>query len=237
MTLEPVQRTSLPEAVAQKILRLIRKGQLKPGDCLPSQKELMTQMGVGRSSVREAVQRLIHLNVLASYAGRGTFVNEIPKGVAMPAGELSFLLAKDAIAELIEVRTCLEIRAAILAAQQATPDDLKAMEEALKKFEAATLSGQFTFAFNADFHIALAAASHNETLFQLISEAIDAVYALRKESETVLSGGQDDRLKAFENHRKIYNAVREKKSDVAQRWMEEHFEFARILLERERSKS
>lgn len=237
MTLEPIQKITLPEAVTQNILRLIRKGRLKPGDCLPSQKELMAQMGVGLSSVREAVQRLIHLQVLVSYPGRGTFVNEIPKGVAMPKGELSFLLAKEAVAELIEVRTCLEIRAAVTAAQQARPDDLNAMEGALKEFEAATLSGQLSFACNADFHIALAAASHNRTLIQLIGEAIGAVYALRKESEEVLSGAENDRLKAFGIHKEIYNAVREKKSDVAQRWMEEHFEFARMLLERERSRS
>lgn len=232
MRLGPVQKTTLAESVAQSIVRLIQSGQLKPGDCLPSQKELMAQMGVGRSSIREAVQRLIHLDILQSYPGKGTFVNEGVMGMAVSSQELSLLLAKDSLAELIEVRTCLEIRAAFLAAQKATVEDLEAMQGALKEFEEAVRSDRLSFDANAAFHIALARASHNCFLVKLVENIFSALYTLREESEVLLHGDRQDQRKALERHKQIYEAIRERQPEEAQRWMQGHFEDARLLLER-----
>jgi len=233
MRLEPVQKTTLAESVAQEIISLIQNGHLKPGDRLPSQKELMAQMGVGRSSIREAVQRLIHLNILQSYPGKGTFVNEVLEGLAVSPQELSLLLAKDAIAELIEVRICLETQTAFLAAQKATLEDLETMKAALREFEEAVRSDRPSFDANAAFHIALAKASNNRFLVRLIENVLSALYTLREESEALLHGSREDQRKAVERHKQIYRAVQERQPEKAQQWMQNHFEDARELLERE----
>jgi GntR family transcriptional repressor for pyruvate dehydrogenase complex len=231
MNLEPVQKTTLAESVTQKIIHLIQNGHLKPGDRLPSQKELMVQMGVGRSSIREAVQRLLHLNILQSHPGKGTFVNEVVTDVGIPPHGLSLLLARNTLAELIEVRFCLETRTAFWAAQKATDEDLEAMKAALREFEEALRSDRFSFDANAAFHIALAKASRNRFLVKLLENVLAALYTLREESEALLHGSREDQRKALERHKQIYKAIQERQPEEAQRWMQKHFEDAQRMLE------
>ena len=224
--LKSIQRRTLAEDVAQEIIGLIQKGPLKAGDRLPSEKELMAQMGVGRSSVREAIQRLVHLDIVRTYPGRGTFVCEIPEGVTLPSGDLLSLLTKDALAELIEVRICLETRAAFLAAQKATAKDMEGLEEvALRRPE----DERSQFELNAAFHLAVAKASHNRFLMKLVK---DVVYALRKESEKMFYGSEEYNQRWVELHRQIYKAIGEGDSQRAQQWMLRHFEFVQEVLQK-----
>ena len=225
--LRSIQRRTLAEGVAQEIILLIEKGHLNAGDRLPSEKELMEQMGVGRSSVREAIQRLVHLDIVRTYPGRGTFVCEIPEGVTLASGDLLSLLTKDALAELVEVRICLETRAAFLAAQNATAEDMEGLEEAaLKRAE----DERSQFELNAVFHLAVAKSSHNRFLMKLVK---DVVYALRKESERMFYGSKEYNQRWLELHRQIYKAIEEGDPQRAQQWMLSHFEFVQEVLQKE----
>lgn len=222
--LKTIQKTTLAEGVARQILGFIQKGAFKPGDRLPSEKNLMAQMGVGRSSVREAIQRLSHLDIVRCQPGRGTFVCEIPTGVALLSKDLLSLLTKDALAELTEVRICLETRTAFLAAQNATAKDIEALEEALKlEHEEERLQ----FESNAMFHLGVAKASHNRFLIKLLK---DVVHALRRESEEMFYRSEEDNLRWLEFHRQVYQAIKEGDPQSAQQWMLSHFEYVQEVL-------
>ena len=228
-SLKPIQKTTLAEGVTRQILGLIRRGAFKPGDRLPSEKELMVQMGVGRSSVREAIQRLCHLDIVSCQPGRGTFVCEIPRGVTMLSEDLLSLLTKDALGELIEVRICLETRTAFLAAQNATAKDMEELEEALKLEQE---EEQLQFDCNAMFHLGVAKASHNRFLIKLLK---DVVHALRRESEEIFYLSEEDNLRWLEFHRQVYQAIKEKNPQSAQQWMLSHFECVQEVLAKEDS--
>jgi DNA-binding FadR family transcriptional regulator len=227
--LKSIRKTTLAEGVAREILGHIRKGAFKSGDRLPSEKDLMAQMGVGRSSVREAIQRLSHLDIVRSQPGRGTFVCEIPRGVTMLSEDLLSLLTKDALGELIEVRICLETRTAFLAAQNATAKDVEALEETLKLERE---DERLQFECNAMFHLGVAKASHNRFLVKLLKEVVQA---LRRESEEIFYRSEKDNLRWLEYHRQVYQAIKEGDPQSAQQWMLSHFECVQEVLAMEDS--
>jgi GntR family transcriptional repressor for pyruvate dehydrogenase complex len=120
----PVERSSIAEQVAKKLLDLIRSGNLKPGDLLPTERDLAVAMQVSRPSVREAVRGLQILGVLKVRQGSGTYVS--PLDAADLLGPLQFLLTLNAenIDALYEIRLLIDMGAARKAAERITPADL-----------------------------------------------------------------------------------------------------------------
>ncbi|MGL4608310.1 MAG: FadR/GntR family transcriptional regulator [Trueperaceae bacterium] len=162
---EPLDRVSLGEIVAERLGEWISERQLKPGDRLPSEPELSEYFGVARTVIREALSKLKTLGIIEVFQGKGAFVALLPV-------ELLFMkvrkIAPNYLSEknLWEVRELLELRAIELAAQLRTRDDLIALEAALQDPEAtATVE-------NERFHHALAHASQNPLLEQLIVELV-----------------------------------------------------------------
>lgn len=141
MSFEPVQRTRLAEQVAGTIRDAIFGGRFNPGDALPAERDLATQFGVNRSSVREALHRLEAVGLVEVRHGGGTRVTEFltTAGLQMlpwllaPGGQLDPRMLRD----LLEIRVALLGFTAELAAQRATPEALADARSALARMEAA----------------------------------------------------------------------------------------------------
>ncbi|MFD4404462.1 FadR/GntR family transcriptional regulator [Nocardia sp. NPDC058499] len=157
-----VRRHPLAEQAADLLLARIRAGEWPLGHKLPGETTLAAQLGVGRSTLREAVRVLAGKGVLASRQGAGVFVVslDIPE-------DWDIVLRRATIAAVLEARIAIEAEAAALAAGRRTPADLRAIRRALSV--RATEGRTIADLVDADtaFHRAVIVAAHNDILTQL----------------------------------------------------------------------
>jgi GntR family transcriptional repressor for pyruvate dehydrogenase complex len=157
----------LSEEVSGELQRRIARGDLKPGDRLPTEKALGEVFGVSRAVIREAVARLKADGLIETRQGSGAFVVEAPKTI-----NLHFW--KGAGSELDELRDIFELRAMVegavaeLAAQRRTRSDLRAMASQLKAMDEAIGNGIDGSEADDNFHIAMAQATHNAYVSRLV---------------------------------------------------------------------
>ncbi|WP_348787001.1 FCD domain-containing protein [Leifsonia sp. NPDC080035] len=158
----PVLRAPLADQAADALLARIRAGEWALGEKLPGETTLAPQLGVGRSTVREAIRQLAGRGMLQSRQGAGVFVTalDVPE-------DWDAVLRRAGIVSVIEARTAIESEAAALAAERRTPAELRALRRALQTRgePAATIEAHV----DADtaFHRAVVDAAHNDILREL----------------------------------------------------------------------
>lgn len=157
-----VRRHPLAEQAADLLLDRIRAGEWPLGHRLPGETTLAAQLGVGRSTLREAVRILAGKGVLASRQGAGVFVTacDIPE-------EWDIVLRRATIAAVLEARIAIEAEAAALAAERRTPADLRSIRRALTTRAGANDSVAGLVDADTAFHRAVIVAAHNDILTQL----------------------------------------------------------------------
>lgn len=163
--LTPVRSRKLGDLVIQQIQEKISLGIFAPGSKIPTEPTLMAQLGVGRSTVREAIRVLVSAGLLEVRQGDGTYVLDRTAGHE----PLEYRLRRSTAEEIREVRRIIEVETARLAAQNRTPADIDTLREALEQKRTARLAGDAHGYVTADiaFHTAVAAASGNALLADL----------------------------------------------------------------------
>jgi GntR family transcriptional regulator, transcriptional repressor for pyruvate dehydrogenase complex len=164
--LSAIPRANLTEEILQRILSLVND--LRPGDKLPTERELIATFRVGRSSVREALKILSAIGVVRIVSGAGTFVGNGNLSLLAKPLSLQFLKGGRGTAELIEARRVLEIELAGLAAERATAEEIGAIEDALVEMEATQQDIERYIDSEIQFHLAIARAAHNHVLLDLL---------------------------------------------------------------------
>ena len=128
------RENTLSHLVLQNIQNSIRDGEFKPGECLPSERELAERYGVGKSSIREAVKMLQVLGVVESSQGRGTYLRESLGPQIFRPLLLDMMLQRSSAEELYEFRVIFDIAALKLAITKATEDEKHALREKLHEY-------------------------------------------------------------------------------------------------------
>lgn len=222
----PLARPSLTHAVVERIQQQIQLGVLKPGEKLPSEKELMARFGVGRSVIREALQGLAMMNLIETRQGRGSFVTGDLNGAVEALLRTARRSERESIHELLEFRRFLECEIARLATQRRTEDDLVRMQDALHETRHAIDTGNSILPSDLAFHRALATAAHNFVLERVYRSTSDLLRHIRTRTEHLRE--HDEPALAF--HTAIFEAVRQQDGELAARRMEEHLDdFASAL--------
>lgn len=201
----------LPLLISKKLKEMILEKGLKPGERLPSEGELITMYGVGRSTVREAVKLLIADNIVEIHRGKGTFITESPGVKNDPLG-LDFANQNKLLQNLLESRMLIEPQIAKLAAQRATSENLYKLGQAIERMEAAEQSDTLEYPVcDVEFHTVVAECTQNDVLqriLPLICESIREGYL-----ETMNVPGTHRR--AIEAHIRIFEAIRNKDAEEA----------------------
>jgi DNA-binding FadR family transcriptional regulator len=168
---DPLPRHSLADAVVGRLQQQLSLGIYQPGDKLPSEPELMAQLGVGRSTIREAIRILANTGLVTVRQGSGTTV-EAQRGIAEP---LPQRLRRADAADLDEVRQLLEIKIAEKAALLRTRKDIVKMKTLLEHRKTAAQSGDIQETITSDirFHVAIAVAAGNDILADLYRTVAD----------------------------------------------------------------
>ena len=169
MNLSPVSRgTALSDQVIARLRMQITSGAWPVGSRIPTEPELVAQLGVARNTVREAVRALAHNGLLDIRQGSGTWVI----ATSELAGVMQRRFAGANPADVTELRGTLEAAAAGFAARRRTPEDLLRLDDLLAQREQAWASGDRDAFVDADtaFHQAVVAASHNEVLMEVYAD-------------------------------------------------------------------
>ena len=172
---EPVQPPTTFEETVERLGTAIRLGILGPGTRLPSERELAEQLGISRSTLRQAITTLVQSGHITSIRGRGggTFVvQEPPLAEGSPAGPV-----REDWHEVLDLREAIEVGAATLAAERASDDDIALMRDCVERMAAATEFDDYRRA-DVRFHIALAQASGVARLVALMTEVHSEVSEL-----------------------------------------------------------
>jgi len=204
LNVAPIQRSPLYKEVLSRLQDLVARAELVPGDKLPGERELAAELGVSRNSLRPALAALEALGVLEIRHGSGTFLRT--STVADVAESLSVILLEQNhhLPAALEARMSLERFAAGLAAGRRNDEDIRRMEVALDEMQAEIAGGGTGAAADERFHTALAAASHNPVLGELLAQLREPISRIRDESLSQVGRP----LRSLEAHWRIVAAVR-----------------------------
>jgi GntR family transcriptional repressor for pyruvate dehydrogenase complex len=226
------RRDRLYKQVADRIEQLIVAESLRPGDKLPSERELAEQMGVSRTVVREAIRVLSVRGLLQVKSGCGTYVQELSaKDAAASIGLfLKLRQGTDSLAQLYEVRRILEVEAAGLAAERATADDMSSMRKSIQLMADCQDEPEEYTRHDVAFHTAVVAATHNDLFGVLLSPISDQ---LRRMVRVSLDASGAAAI-GLAHHGEILECIREHDSQRARQAMREHLQHAQELVEKVR---
>ena len=214
----PTSRVS--EEIAGQIKRAILSGKLKPGDKLPTERELVDQFRSSRVSVREAVRALEHLGLVRIKRGHGggTYVSGTDHHRVAESFWVRMQLSKGTLNHLTEARLLLEPGLCRLAAERATAQDLAKLEAVVKQQEAAVRAGKDTTSYDLKFHRLLIDAARNPILALTTVSVIDLLVNALQEAR--VGAGLTAHVVNF--HRAIYNALCERDGEKAAQLMADH---------------
>lgn len=213
-----VKQGKLAEVVAAQIRDEIRNGLLSIGDKLPSEKELIVQLGVSRATVREALTLLESDGFVSVRSGRygGAYITQ-PK-VERLASILDTILVveKTTMSELLEARVLLEPLVVRRAAEKATAEDLQRIEASIDRMEQNRSDPAIVAAEAARYHVLVAEAAHNGVISALTATTQQLIFARVSE---VLGSQAEITIRA---HRLIFEAIRDGDADLAAKRMTRH---------------
>jgi GntR family transcriptional repressor for pyruvate dehydrogenase complex len=226
LAFQPLNTTkrSLVKRIVTYIQQLIEKGELRPGDRLPAERELAAQLGVSRTVLREALQTLAAYGLVDLQHGRGVFVAAGSAQAVAQRLTLAMISEETApwLHELFEIRRTLEGVAAEWAAMRATTQQIEGLRanlaEGLAIYRSAQVDGMAAGALDARFHASLAAATNNRVLMSLMAALVDEL-AMARERSLAIPGRA---LRSLHQHESIVMAIEERDADAARRAMLEH---------------
>ncbi|HDH03142.1 MAG TPA: FadR family transcriptional regulator [Actinobacteria bacterium] len=220
------RRESVSSELTRKLVdHLVRDGHLRPGDRLPSERQLADTLGIGRSAVREALKSLAFLGLIEVRQGAGSYVKEPDSELLPQVIEWGLLLGERKVLDLVEARRLIEVAVAPLAAQRRDESDLEMIEHHLTKMSKARNTADFVEADIA-FHLALADAAGNS----IFSDILSSVQALLRVWITRVIDAAESTEPTHQEHLAVFGAVGAKDAKGARVAMQRHMDRASSAL-------
>jgi GntR family transcriptional repressor for pyruvate dehydrogenase complex len=200
--LKAVEKKRAYQDVVSQILTLIKSGKLKKGDQLPTERDLAESLKVSRTTVREAIRSLESMKMVESRQGNGTYVLA-NKDIEVQNLCSALFNERDDLMDIFHVRDIIEPSIAQLAAERATPAEIKELEAIVDQHEANLIAGNPTIDTDTAFHMALAQAAKNRVLGRLVNALIDLLAESRQEALQSGKRGEE----SLKGHRNILTAI------------------------------
>lgn len=219
--LEPIDRTDRPTLTTElgrRLLAYLMSGAVKPGDRIPSERQLAEQLGVGRSVVREALKSLTLLGLLEVRQGDGTFLRAGTSDLLPQAIEWGLMLGEKRTLDLVEARFYLEPILAGLAAERRTEDALEDLRQHLATMAGAGDDAKRFVAADVAFHIGIAQAAQNSAL----SDMLTSVRSLLQVWIARVIDSASDFGPSYLEHVPVLEAVERGDPEAARDAMREH---------------
>jgi GntR family transcriptional repressor for pyruvate dehydrogenase complex len=176
MPFKTVEKSTASRMVVEQILDSLKTGEFKPGEKLPSQKDLADLFSVGRSSVREAIKALDAMRYLDVIQGKGTFFKKDISSDDQSLTDLKDALDSVTFSDLMKARVALECNAVELAAASGDPNHIHDLQEAVKKLQQSFAERGKFIEIDLAFHLALAKATNNIVIFEMMRLLLEKVH-------------------------------------------------------------
>jgi GntR family transcriptional regulator, transcriptional repressor for pyruvate dehydrogenase complex len=219
----PIKPSKLSDKVYKQILSLISCGKLNPGDKIPSERELATELKISRQSIREALNRAETMGLIEIRQGEGSFIlSSINEALKTP---LTLIIEEEAerIFDFLEMRKLIEGWCVEKAATEATAEELETMELILEKMKTVFAKDKKWEALDVDLHISFAKATHNVLAVHMM-EALKSNFGLFFQfTKSMPSPEKIDVL--WQHHHDIFMAIKSRDPAAAKRKVIEHLDF------------
>ena len=232
----PFQKIELDRVavnVISQIEQLILRGIIRPGERLPSERDLAERMGVSRPSLREAISLLQDKGLLTTKANAGVFVAELLGApFSVPLTDL-FSTHDEAVFDYISFRSDLEGMAAERAANLGSETDLKVIKAIFVKMQAVheLKDPDQEASLDAEFHMAIIEASHNVFLLHMVRSMFEMLKKGVFYNRQIMFSRHTTRGALLEQHRAICNAIQNRNPKAARKAAEDHMDFIKACME------
>jgi len=232
MPFQEIDSEKLSKSVVRQVEQLILRGILRPGERLPSERELAEKLSVSRPSLREALSELQDAGLLTSRAGAGVFVAEVLGSAFSPALMRLFAMHDEAVYDYLAFRKDLEGLAAERAARVGSNTDLKVINAIYTKMEAAQSkrSSEEEARLDAQFHMSICEAGHNVVMLHMMRSMYEllqtGVFYNRQATFRQRSG----RSELLDQHRVINEALQARDPEAARAAVHKHLDFVAAVL-------
>ncbi|MCK5155513.1 MAG: FadR family transcriptional regulator [Spirochaetales bacterium] len=225
--LKPAKKVTLPDSIIEQLMQYIQED-LKPGDKLPSERRLTGFLGVGRTSLREALRTLEGVGVVEVKAGKGTFVSTDSNKIYRKPLELGVFSNKQSLKELFDARWIIEVGMMTLVAPVITKKELADCITVLEKMKALNFE-EFGLFLDLDyqFHKILSKASKNGILIEFLNLTRQIINEERLHTAITEKGLK----KSVLVHQAILDALTLGDVKTSVKAMEDHMEWTKELLE------
>lgn len=238
MPFEKIQSEKLAHSVVKQIELLILRGILRPGERLPSERDLAERMGVSRPSLRDAISDLHDRGLLTSKAGAGIYVGDV-LGSAFSEGLVRLFASHDeAVFDYISFRRDMEGLAVERAARLASKTDLSVVATIFAKMEAAheLRDPQEEARLDAEFHLSIIEASHNIIMLHMMRSMFDLLRQGVFYNRQVMFQQRTTRDSLLAQHRAINDALQMRDAKAARAAAEYHLDYvAQALSDQQKS--
>jgi len=221
MVFEVIRKNTAPEMVVEQLLRKIRSGEIPAGSRLPSQRDLALSFGVGRSSIREALNALAVMGHLDVQQGRGTFVAAKVPGSDLSLQKLKAALKAGSLLDIIELRETLECKAAELAAERIESRQLNQLKQALREMEESPDDYRRFFKSDLEFHMLLSEATANQIFSEMLRFLLEKVVDHHDQLQTRLLSS-DYREHSIRTLKQVLACLEREDGRGAAEWMRDH---------------
>jgi GntR family transcriptional regulator, transcriptional repressor for pyruvate dehydrogenase complex len=213
--------------IVDRILGMIRCGELREGQRIPSERSLALSFGVSRNCIRQAIQTLSERQILEGHQGDGTYVRTTEESALIDSFAHVLQAKGDLIREILEFRMLMEPQIASLAARNITREELDRLKIIICDQERKILAGKEDSELDAAFHLGLAAASKN----RIVKQVMDMMNEILGESRSESLWNETRRKASVVGHLKIIDALENRDPDLAFEAMKEHlWSVERIVL-------
>lgn len=217
----PITTVRISSIIVDRVRALIREGKLKPGDRLPTERELCSSFGIGRATVRDALRILETIGLIEIRVGsRGGAFVKAPSSLQIGAG-LNDMLAAAAISavEVREARLTFELGLIDLICERITEEDVAVLDDICQRARKAVEEDNYSLNHSLEFHTALARCAHNRAL-DMIIETFQI--SLEMFERPVKQGEPNRGTPGVQEHLDIVEAIKAKNATLAKAILEIH---------------
>ncbi|QZY53744.1 FadR/GntR family transcriptional regulator [Crassaminicella profunda] len=219
----PIKNKKVYQHVIEQIQNMVMEGTLKKGDKLPSERDLVAQLGVSRTSIREALRSLEVIGLIESRQGEGNFISGNIDSSFFEPLSVMFMLNKGNPESILELRMIIEVEAAAIAAKKIKEEDIEEMKNLMDELRKAQNEIE-SAKVDKKLHYKIAQITGNYLIVTLLNAISSLMESFIKDARGMILREEEKREVLMEQHQKICDALIEKDSKKAILAMKEHLE-------------
>lgn len=229
----PIKNTKVYEQVIEQIKAMIEEGTLKKGDKLPSERSLVEQLQVSRTSIREALRALEVIGLIECRQGEGNYIKASFEDNLLEPLSIMFMLEGSNSQEIWELRKIMEVEAAGLAAKRITEKQLKELKELLFSFNDSD-DEEVNGEIDKQFHYKVAECSGNILIFNILRTVSALVDDIIKDVRKIILVEEENKEILFNQHKEIYLAMEKHDSAASRQAMRVNLDYGSLYMNKVR---